>query len=165
MSLYKEGQTASRELYTKEQRERRDSTIWTLVQGILAPVQFFVFLISLVLVIRYLATGEGYAVANLSIILKTIVLYTIMMTGAIWEKVVFGQYLLAPGFFWEDIVSFFVLALHTLYLIFLYNGLLGSQMLMYLALSAYLLYVVNAVQFLLKLRMARLQHIPDFSHA
>ena len=165
MSLYKEGQTASRELYTKEQRERRDSTIWTLVQGILAPVQFFVFLISLVLVIRYLATGEGYAAANLSIILKTIVLYTIMMTGAIWEKVVFGQYLLAPGFFWEDIVSFFVLGLHTLYLVFLYNGLLDSQMLMYLALSAYLLYVVNAVQFLLKLRMARLQHIPDFSHA
>ena len=165
MSLYKEGQTASRELYTKEQRERRDSTIWTLVQGILAPVQFFVFLISLVLVIRYLATGEGYAVANLSIILKTIVLYTIMMTGAIWEKVVFGQYLLAPSFFWEDIVSFFVIALHTLYLVFLYNGLLDSQMLMYLALSAYLLYVVNAVQFLLKLRMARLQHIPDFSHA
>lgn len=165
MSLYKEGQTASRELYTKEQRERRDSTIWTLVQGILAPVQFFVFLISLVLVIRYLATGEGYAAATLSIILKTIVLYTIMMTGAIWEKVVFGQYLLAPGFFWEDIVSFFVIALHTLYLVFLYNGLLDSQMLMYLALSAYLLYVVNAVQFLLKLRMARLQHIPDFSHA
>ncbi len=165
MSLHNEGQNACRELYTKEQRERRDSTIWTLVQGILAPVQFFVFLVSLVLVIRYLMIGEGYALATFSIIVKTLVLYTIMITGAIWEKVVFGQYLFAPGFFWEDIVSFFVIALHTLYLVFLYNGFLDNQMLMYLALSAYFLYMVNAIQFLLKLRVARLQQVPDLSHA
>jgi 3-vinyl bacteriochlorophyllide hydratase len=107
MSLLYEGQATNRELYTKEQRQRRDSTKWTIVQGILAPVQFFVFLISVILVVRYLATGEGYAAATISIILKTLVLYTIMITGAIWEKVVFGQYLLAPGFFWEDVVSFF----------------------------------------------------------
>ena len=113
MSLLYEGQATNRELYTKEQRQRRDSTKWTIVQGILAPVQFFVFLISVILVVRYLATGEGYAAATISIILKTLVLYTIMITGAIWEKVVFGQYLLAPGFFWEDVVSFFVIGLHT----------------------------------------------------
>ena len=165
MSLSFEGQTANRELYTKEQRERRDSTRWTLVQGILAPVQFFVFLISLILVVRYLTTGEGYTVATISIILKTLVLYAIMITGAIWEKVVFGQYLLAPSFFWEDVVSFFVIALHTIYLVFLYNGLLSNQMLMYLALSAYLFYMVNAIQFLLKLRMARQQRVLEFSHA
>ena len=165
MSLSFEGQTANRELYTKEQRERRDSTRWTLVQGILAPVQFFVFLISLILVVRYLTTGEGYTVATISIILKTLVLYAIMITGAIWEKVVFDQYLLAPSFFWEDVVSFFVIALHTIYLIFLYNGLLSNQMLMYLALSAYLFYMVNAIQFLLKLRMARQQRVLEFSHA
>ena len=165
MSLSFEGQTANRELYTKEQRERRDSTRWTLVQGILAPVQFFVFLISLILVVRYLTTGEGYTVATISIILKTLVLYAIMITGAIWEKVVFDQYLLAPSFFWEDVVSFFVIALHTIYLAFLYNGLLSNQMLMYLALSAYLFYMVNAIQFLLKLRMARQQRVLEFSHA
>ena len=165
MSLSFEGQTADRELYTKEQRERRDSTRWTLVQGILAPVQFFVFLISLILVVRYLTTGEGYTVATISIILKTLVLYAIMITGAIWEKVVFDQYLLAPSFFWEDVVSFFVIALHTIYLVFLYNGLLSNQMLMYLALSAYLFYMVNAIQFLLKLRMARQQRVLEFSHA
>jgi len=165
MSLSFEGQTANRELYTKEQRERRDSTRWTLVQGILAPVQFFVFLISLILVVRYLTTGEGYTVATISIILKTLVLYAIMITGAIWEKVVFDQYLLAPSFFWEDVVSFFVIALHTIYLVFLYNGLLSNQMLMYLALAAYLFYMVNAIQFLLKLRMARQQRVLEFSHA
>ena len=144
-------------LYTPEQRLRRDASVWTLVQGILAPLQFAVFLVSLVLVLRYLATGEGYAVATASIVLKTLVLYTIMITGAIWEKTVFGQYLLAPAFFWEDVVSFAVIALHTFYLVALFGGWLGAGGLMAVALAAYAVYVVNAAQFLLKLRAARLQ--------
>ena len=144
-------------LYTPEEKLRRDKTRWTLVQGILAPVQFLVFIVSAVLVLRFLATGEGYAVATISVIVKTGFLYLIMITGAIWEKVVFGQYLFAPAFFWEDVFSFGVIALHTAYLIGLYLGIPGPTGLMLLALAAYVAYVINAGQFLLKLRAARLQ--------
>lgn len=144
-------------LYTPEQRARRDRTKWTVVQGVLAPLQFVVFLVSLVLVLRYLATGYGYEAATLSILVKTAVLYLIMVTGAIWEKVVFGQYLLAPAFFWEDVVSFFVIALHTLYVLVLLTDFLTPAGEMLIALAAYTLYVINAAQFLLKLRQARLQ--------
>lgn len=144
-------------LYTDAQRARRDASIWTLVQGVLAPAQFLVFLISLVLVIRFLATGAGYEAATLSILVKTGFLYLIMVTGAIWEKVVFGQYLFAPAFFWEDVFSFAVIALHTAYVWALYSGALSPSDLMLLALAAYAAYVINAGQFLLKLRHARLQ--------
>ena len=144
------------ELYTPEQRVRRDNTRWTLVQGVLAPVQFLVFLVSLGLILRYLWTGEGLWAADLSIIVKTLVLYAIMITGAIWEKVVFGQYLFARPFFWEDVFSMAVLALHTAYLAATFGGLLDPAPLMALALAAYAAYVVNAGQFLRKLRMARL---------
>ena len=143
-------------LYTPEQRRRRDSSRWTLVQGILAPVQFVICLVSTVLVLRYIGSGTGYGLATASVIVKTGALYIIMITGAIWEKEVFGQYLLAPAFFWEDIVSFGVIALHTAYLVGLLSGAIGPQALMYLALVAYLAYAVNAVQFLWKLRQARL---------
>ena len=143
-------------LYTPEQRQRRDATYWTLVQGILAPLQFAVFLVSLVLVIRFLTTGDGIWWATASVVAKTIVLYVIMVTGAIWEKVVFGQYLLAPAFFWEDVVSFLVIALHTAYLWAVLTGGLDARGQMWLALAAYATYVVNAAQFLLKLRAARL---------
>jgi len=143
-------------LYTPEQRARRDASPWTLVQGILAPVQFVICIVSVVLVIRFLMTGEGYMAATVSVILKTLALYTIMVTGAIWEKEVFGQYLLAPAFFWEDVVSFGVIALHTLYLAGLLWGFMSPDQLMILALVAYVAYVVNAVQFIWKLRMARL---------
>jgi len=144
-------------LYTAEQRRVRDASKWTLVQGILAPVQFVIFLISLGLVLRYLATGEGQMEATLSIIIKTLTLYTIMITGAIWEKVVFGVYLFAEGFFWEDVFSMLVLALHTAYLAALSMHWLDDRSLMLLALAAYATYVVNATQFILKLRAARLQ--------
>ena len=54
-------------LYTPEQRARRDATRWTLVQGILAPVQFLVFLISLYLVITSLQSGENTDSALVSV--------------------------------------------------------------------------------------------------
>jgi 3-vinyl bacteriochlorophyllide hydratase len=144
-------------LYTDAERRRRDASPWTLVQAILAPLQFLVFLVSLVLVLRTLATGEGAFAANASVILKTLLLYTIMVTGSLWEKDVFGKYLFAPAFFWEDAVSFIVIALHTAYLVCLLTGYLSETSLLILALVAYAAYVANAAQFLLKLRAARLE--------
>ena len=146
-----------RPLYTSEERARRDATVWTLVQGVLAPVQFLVFLVSVVLVLRYLQSGQGETAATVSIVLKTILLYTIMITGCIWEKVVFGRYLFAASFFWEDVFSMLVLALHTAYLVALYTGSLSVREQMLLALAAYAAYAINATQFILKLRAARLQ--------
>jgi 3-vinyl bacteriochlorophyllide hydratase len=145
-----------RPLYTPEERVRRDETKWTLVQGLLAPIQFVVFLISLYLVLRFLVTGEGEHAANISVVVKTLTLYTIMITGCIWEKVVFNCYLFAPAFFWEDVFSMLVLLLHTLYLVALGTGYLEQTQLMLLALAAYATYVINAGQFIWKLRMARL---------
>jgi len=144
-------------LYTEEQRTRRDNSVWTLIQGILAPLQFLVFIVSLGLVLRYLWTGAGYDAATISILIKTIFLLTIMVTGAIWEKVVFGQYLFAPAFFWEDVFSFLVIALHLAYVWALFTGVLSPTEEMLLALAAYAAYVINAGQFLWKLRVARLQ--------
>lgn len=144
-------------LYTPEERRRRDASPWTLVQGILAPLQFAIFLVSLGLVLRTLATGEGANAALASVVVKTLALYAIMVTGSIWEKDVFGRYLFAPAFYWEDMVSMLVLALHSAYLAALWTGALGERALLLLALAAYATYVVNAGQFVLKLRAARLQ--------
>ena len=151
------GKRASGGLYTPEQRVRRDATKWTLVQGVLAPVQFLVCLISAGLVLRFLATGEGLWAANLSVLLKTVLLLTIMVTGSIWEKVVFDEWLFAEPFFWEDVVSMGVIALHLLYVAGLFFGWFADRTLMTIALVAYSAYIVNAIQFILKLRAARMQ--------
>ncbi|HCO57073.1 MAG: 2-vinyl bacteriochlorophyllide hydratase [Burkholderiaceae bacterium] len=148
----------SRPLYTPDQKQRRDATAWTLVQGLLAPLQFLVFLISLGLIAYAYSTDRFWDLALASVVVKTLVLYLIMVTGAIWEKVVFGQYLFAPAFFWEDVVSMVVIALHTAYLVAWWQAdVVSLQTQIGLALAAYATYVLNAGQFLYKLRRARLQ--------
>lgn len=149
-----------RPLYTPDERRRRDATPWTVVQGVLAPVQFVAFLVSLALVLHYLAAGTGLAAATISIVIKTCILYTIMITGSIWEREVFGRYLFAPAFFWEDVFSILVLTLHTGYLVALLSGAVEPRMQMLLALAAYASYVINAAQFVLKMRAARREEDP-----
>jgi 3-vinyl bacteriochlorophyllide hydratase len=142
-------------LYTDAERARRDASRWTLVQGVLAPLQFSVMVVSVGLVLRFLATGEGLAWATASVVTKTVLLYAIMVTGSIWEKEVFGRWLFAPAFFWEDVLSMAVIALHTAYLLALATGVPGPRGQMVIALVAYAVYAVNALQFLAKLRAAR----------
>jgi 3-vinyl bacteriochlorophyllide hydratase len=144
-------------LYSKEERARRDASKWTRVQAVLAPLQFLIFLISAVLVARFLMSGQGYLAATISVLLKATALYLIMFTGALWEKEVFGRYLFAPAFFWEDLVSMLVIALHTAYVIAVCSGNAPPRLQMYIAAAAYVSYVINAGQFLLKLRHARLE--------
>lgn len=141
-------------MYSAEERARRDASRWTFVQGVLAPVQFAVMLLSAGLVLHAMRTGEGHAAAHLSVVVKSLLLYTIMYTGALWEHDVFGRYLFAPLFFWEDVVSMLVIALHTAYLAGLALG-WDDALLFPLALTAYATYGINAVQFVRKLRMAR----------
>ena len=150
-------------LYSAAERARRDASKWTLVQGILAPIQFAVFLISLGLVLRYLAYGTGLSAATASILVKTALLYTIMLTGSLWEHDVFGKYLFARAFFWEDLVGMLVLALHGAYVVSLMTGWLSGRQQMQLALAAYATYLINASQFLIKLRAARRERPPTAS--
>ncbi len=145
-------------LYTEEQKRRRDASPWTIVQGVLAPLQLLVCLVSVWLVLRFLDTGEGEQAATISVLVKTFVLYAIMYTGALWERDVFGVYLFAKPFFWEDVVSMLVIALHTAYLAAWLFEFLSVREQMLLALAAYAAYAINATQFFLKLRAARRQH-------
>ncbi|WP_204276914.1 2-vinyl bacteriochlorophyllide hydratase, partial [Escherichia coli] len=84
-----------------------------------------VFLVSLTLVLRFLVTGQGEQAAAASVLAKTLTLYTIMVTGCIWEKVVFDRWLFAPAFYWEDLFSMVVLVLHTAYVVAWWSGTLS----------------------------------------
>jgi len=70
---------------------------------------------------------------------------------------VFDKWLFVPAFYWEDVFSMLVLALHTAYLVALFWSIGTEHGRMLLALAAYATYAINATQFLLKLRAARLQ--------
>ena len=100
-------------------RDSRSGRSW----GVLARFSLF-FLVSLALVARTLATGDDAFAADASIVVKTLVLYTIMITGSIWEKVVSASGCSPPPLLGRRVLDA-VLALHTLYLVMLL-GAIGS---------------------------------------
>jgi len=142
--------------YTLEQLERRDNSKWTIVQAVLAPIQFLAFIISFSLVIRYLVTGNGYTIANISVLIKISLLWLITITGMIWEKEVFGHWFLAPEFFWEDVGNAVAMIMHNLYFLARWQG-WTDQAVMTLMLVAYTTYLVNSAQFVYKGVRARKQ--------
>ena len=142
--------------YTPEQLERRDKSKWTIVQAVLAPIQFLAFIISFSLVIRYLLTGNGYTIANISVLIKISLLWLITITGMIWEKEVFGKWFLAPEFYWEDVGNAVAMIMHNLYFVARWLG-WSEQAVMTLMLIAYTTYLVNSAQFVLKGVRARKQ--------
>lgn len=144
----------SNKTYTAEQLARRDKSKWTLVQAVLAPIQFLAFIISLVLVTRYLLTGDGYVAANVSVLIKIALLWLITVTGMIWEKEIFGHWFLAPQFFWEDVGNAVAMVLHNLYFVARWLG-WSDQAVMSLMLVAYIGYIFNMAQFIAKGLQAR----------
>lgn len=135
--------------YTPEQRARRDASVWTKVQAVLAPIQFIAFIISFALVIRYLTTGNGLLIANISVLIKIALLWLITVTGMIWEKDVYGQWFLAPEFFWEDVGNAVAMIFHNLYFVAVWLG-WSADAVMTLMLVAYSTYLVNCAQFVVR---------------
>lgn len=136
-------------MYTPVQLARRDSSIWTRVQMVLAPLQFVAFVISFVLVARYLVTGEGYVAATASVIIKIALLWAITISGMIWEHEIFGHWFLAPQFFWEDVGNAVAMLFHNLYFVAIALG-WSERATMSLMLLAYCTYLVNCTQFVVK---------------
>ena len=135
--------------YTPEQLARRNASVWTKVQAILAPLQFLAFLISFALVVRYLTTGNGLLAAQISVLIQIALLWLITITGMLWEKEVFGQWFLAPEFFWEDVGNAVAMVFHNLYFVAVWLG-WSADATMTLMLVAYTTYLVNCTQFVVR---------------
>ncbi|HMR66360.1 MAG TPA: 2-vinyl bacteriochlorophyllide hydratase [Anaerolineae bacterium] len=146
----------SQSTYTPAQLEKRNKSKWTLVQAILAPIQFLAFIISFALVVRYLVTGQGYMIATVSVLIKISLLWLITITGMIWEKEIFGQWFLAPQFFWEDVGNAVAMVLHNIYFLARWLG-WSHETIMMLMLVAYIAYLFNCTQFIMKGLQARKQ--------
>ncbi|PJF25452.1 MAG: 2-vinyl bacteriochlorophyllide hydratase [Phototrophicales bacterium] len=142
--------------YTPEQMRRRQQSKWTIVQAILAPLQLLTFIISVTLIIRYLSTGLDYEITTISILIKIALMWLITITGMLWEKEVFGQWFLAPQFFWEDVMNAVSLILHNGYFVALLLG-ASERDLVLVMLVAYASYMINFAQFLVRGLRARKQ--------
>ncbi len=138
--------------YTPAQLERRNASVWTKVQAILAPIQFVIFIAGLAVTLMYQAGAgiDSFTWVTIFVILKTFVFLLIFVTGAFFENDVFGKYVFAPEFFWEDVGSSIAIVVHFSYFVLFYMG-ADENILIWTALLAYLSYLINAAQFVLRL--------------
>lgn len=137
--------------YTPEQLRIRNRSVWTKVQIILAPIQFVVFLVGLILTyLHYVGVIENFQIVTYAIAVKTLFFIVLFVTGAFFEKEVFGKWVFSPEFFWEDVGSSIAMAIHFLYF-FLAIMNFSYETLIWCAFAAYLSYVLNAIQYLVRI--------------
>ncbi|MCF8216605.1 MAG: 2-vinyl bacteriochlorophyllide hydratase [Chlorobium sp.] len=142
--------------YTPEQLARRNASPWTKSQAILAPIQFLIFLAGLTVTWLYKQQIwiDDFGWITFFVTLKTLMLFLIFVTGAFFEKEVFGAYAFAPEFFWEDFGSAIAMIVHISYFVLFFLG-LDENLLIWTALLAYLSYLVNATQFVIRLLLEK----------
>jgi len=137
--------------YTPDQLRKRNNSVWTKVQLYLAPIQFVVFIIGVILTVMYYqGVLDDFSIVTWALLIKTIFLVVLFVTGAFFEKEVFDIWVFSPEFLWEDIGSSIATTVHFLYFVLAYLG-YPKDVLVWTAFAAYFTYVVNAIQYLIRI--------------
>ena len=143
--------------YTPEQLAKRNASIWTDIQIILAPIQFLFFIAGLTITALYynhfLVTGFYWV--SIAILFKTLFFALLFTTGMFFEKEVFDQWVYSKEFFWEDIGSTVAASFHLLYFFLAFLG-YSQEVLIWDAFLAYFTYVINALQYLVRIILEKL---------
>ncbi len=143
--------------YTPEQLAKRNASVWTDIQIILAPIQFLLFVAGLTTTLFY-ANGflvEGFYWVSIAILFKTLFFALLFTTGMFFEKEIFDQWVYSPEFLWEDIGSTVAAFFHLLYFFLAYFN-ADREVLIWDAYLAYLTYVLNALQYLTRIILEKL---------
>ncbi len=143
--------------YTPEQLVKRNASIWTDIQIILAPIQFLIFVTGVTITILYsngLFITDFYWV-SVVILFKTLFFALLFITGMFFEKEIFDKWVYSKEFLWEDIGSTVAAAFHLLYFVLAFLG-YPEDVLIWEAFLAYFTYVVNALQYLVRIILEKL---------
>jgi len=143
--------------YTPEQLEKRNASKWTTSQAILAPIQFLIFLAGLTVTYLY---SQGIWITDFwwvtfFVALKTFMLVLIFVTGGFFELEVFGKFAFAHEFFWEDFGSAIAMIVHLAYFVLFFWIKPAENILILTAYLAYLSYLINAAQFVIRLLLEK----------
>ncbi|KAA6232002.1 2-vinyl bacteriochlorophyllide hydratase [Chlorobium phaeovibrioides] len=143
--------------YTPDQLARRNASIWTDVQLILAPIQFVVFLLGVGVTALYAmdSTLFSFYWVSVAILFKSFLFGLLFVTGAYFEKEIFDKWVFSKEFLWEDVGSVFAAAFHLLYFVLAFMG-ASEDVLVQEAFLAYFTYVLNAMQYLVRIILEKL---------
>ncbi len=128
--------------------ERRKASIWTRIHPFFAIGQLGVFFVSVTLLGFYFAGRVPFHVVHISVLIKVGLMVGAVITGALWERDVYGMWWFAKEFFVEDIITVVVFALHVVYLACVYTWPANLHFNLALLGVAYIAYITNAGQYI-----------------
>jgi len=144
--------------YTPEQLVKRNASIWTDIQIILAPIQFLFFVAGVMTTLLFannLIDIRYFYWVSIAILFKTLFFALLFITGMFFEKEVFNKWVYSKEFLWEDIGSTIAAFFHLLYFFLAYFG-ASNEVLIMDAFLAYFTYVINALQYLVRIILEKL---------
>jgi len=138
--------------YTPEQLAKRNASVWTEIQILLAPVQFVIFLTGIGLNALYASNPASidFFWISVAILFKTLFFVILFITGMFFEKDLFGKWVFSKEFFWEDVGSSVATFFHFLYFVLAWKGYPEGTLVIW-ATVAYSSYIINAVQYLVRI--------------
>ncbi|NTV07643.1 MAG: 2-vinyl bacteriochlorophyllide hydratase [Chlorobium limicola] len=138
--------------YTPEQLAKRNASVWTEIQILLAPVQFMIFLTGIGLNALYASNPASidFFWISVAILFKTLFFVILFITGMFFEKDLFGKWVFSKEFFWEDVGSSVATFFHFLYFVLAWKGYPDGTLVIW-ATVAYSSYIINAVQYLVRI--------------
>jgi 3-vinyl bacteriochlorophyllide hydratase len=128
--------------------DRRRASIWTLIHPLFAIGQLLAFFVSVGLFVAYLRGSVPFHVVHVSVLVKVGLMVGAVLTGAFWERDVFGYWWFAPEFLFEDVMTLIVFITQLTYLAMVFfhphmmNAIIG------ILAVAYLVYIGNVAQYI-----------------
>jgi 3-vinyl bacteriochlorophyllide hydratase len=135
---------------SEEMVARRSASVWTKIHPVFALGQLLAFFVSLGLLIGYFRGAVSFDVVHQSVLVKVALMVGAIITGALWEKDVFGAYWFAPEFMAEDTMTVNVFILHASYLLMAVAHPENVSLLIGMLIVAYGVYVANVAQYVVR---------------
>jgi len=129
---------------------RRSASLWTRIHPVFALAQLAAFFVSVGLLIAYFRGAVSFDVVHQSVLIKVALMAGAIVTGALWEKDVFGKYWFAPEFMGEDTMTVNVFILHIAYLVMAVIHPENIVAQIGTLIMAYTVYIANVAQYVLR---------------
>jgi 3-vinyl bacteriochlorophyllide hydratase len=129
---------------------RRSASVWTKIHPIFALGQLLVFFVSVGLLFGFFRGAVSFETVHASVLLKVTLMLGAIVTGALWEKDVFGKYWFAPEFMGEDTMTVNVFILHVGYLVMAVTHPENVTAQIGTLIVAYGVYIANVAQYVLR---------------
>jgi len=136
-------------------QERRAASIWTKIHPVFAIAQLLVFLVSLLLLGLYALHAVPFHAVHVSVLVKVALMLGAIVTGALWERDVFGWWWFAPDYLVEDATTVMVVALHVAYLVLVYFWPANTHAIVAMLCVAYTVYAINVAHYIIRNRQMR----------